>query len=334
MAKNVGVDLGYGFVKATDGEREVVFPSVVGPARERVHSDFSLFATGLDNLTITVGDRTHFVGDLAIRQSEVASRSLDEHRVDDPSARVLVLTALALFTQWDEGQFNVVTGLPSAFYASLKDAWLNQFRGTFHVRFSDGGEMKEKRITIDKIRVVPQPLGTLYDRVLNEMGQVADRELAQQTVGVVDIGFKTSDFAVARGMEYIDRLSGSITTGLSSAYSAIAARLRTDYQIHRENHEMDEIVERGQVRIAGRPQDISHIKKEAFERVAQRVLTELESLWNYRDLDVMLVTGGGGTALSDHLLARFDNARLVDGAQLANVRGYAKLANNIFRGNE
>jgi plasmid segregation protein ParM len=48
----------------------------------------------------------------------------------------------------------------------------------------------------------------------------------------------------------------------------------------------------------------------------------------------MLVTGGGGTALSDHLLARFDNARLVDGAQLANVRGYAKLANNIFRNGE
>lgn len=331
MAKNIGVDLGYGFVKATDGEKEFVFPSVVGPARERVQSDFSMFANGLDNLTITVDDRTHFVGDLAIRQSEVASRSLDEHRVDDPSARVLVLTALALFTPWEEETFNVVTGLPSAFYASTKDAWQNQFRGAFTVRFSDGGEPKEKRIFIDKMRVVPQPFGTLYDRTLNGTGQVVDKELSRQTVGVVDIGFKTTDFAVARGMEYIDRLSGSITTGLSSAYSSIAARLRTDYQIHRENHEMDEIVERGQVRIAGKPQDISHIKQEAFERVAQRVLTELESMWNYRDLDVMLVTGGGGTALSDYVLARFDNARLVDEAQLANVRGYAKLASSIFR---
>lgn len=332
MARNIGIDLGYGFVKASDGDKEYVFPSVVGPARERsFQSDFSLFSQGLDNLSITVDDRSSFVGELAIRQSEVASRSLDEHRVDDPNARVLILTALALFTQWDEGSYNVVTGLPSAFYASAKDAWTERFKGTFQVKFSAGGETKDKRIHIEKLRVVPQPFGTLYDRTLNQVGQVTDMDLSRQTVGVVDIGFKTTDFAVSRGMEYIERLSGSITTGLSSAYSAIAARLRTDYQIHRENHEMDSIVQRGEVRIAGKPQDIGHIKREAFERVASRVLTELESLWNYRDLDTILITGGGGTALADHFVSRFDNAYLVDGAQMSNVRGYMKLAANIFR---
>lgn len=331
IVKNIGIDLGYGFVKTTDGDTEYAFPSVVGPAHERVQSEFSLFAKGLDNLSVTIDDRTYFVGDLAIRQSEGAARSLDVHRLDDPSSRVLILSALALFTRWDEESFNLVTGLPSAFCASAAESWREKFQGSFNVKFSQGDDVQEKRIHIEKMKVVPQPFGTIYDLTLDKTGHLANSDLSRQTVGVVDIGFKTTDFAVARGMEYIDRLSGSITTGLSTAYGTIADRQQDEYRIHRENHEMDEIVQRGQVRMAGQTHDIGHIRREAFELVAQRVLTQLESLWNYRDLDVILVTGGGGAALSELIVNRFGNARLVEGAQMANVGGYAKLAANIFK---
>lgn len=327
----VGVDLGYGFVKATNGKNEFVFPSVVGPARELIGSEFSMFASGLDNLSITVDDQTFFVGELAIRQSEAAARTLDVHRLNDPSSRILMLTALSLLTQWEEESFSVVTGVPSAFYAHATESWLRMFEGTYRLQFSDGNEVKEKRVRVERMRVVPQPLGTIYDVTLDQAGNVADVDLSQRMIGVVDVGFKTTDFAVTRGMEYIDRLSGSITTGLSTAYGVIADKVLGEYRIHRANHEMDEIVQRGQLRVAGQIQDIGHIRRDAFELVAERVLTQLESIWNYRDLDVILVTGGGGAALADLLVNRFGNARLVDDAQMANVRGYAKLAANLFK---
>lgn len=332
VTKNIGIDLGYGFVKATDGEREFIFPSVVGTARElRYRSEFADLSSGLSNLVIAVDGRRYFVGDLAIRQSEIASRSLDENRVEDRNARVLLYTALALFSQWEQQTFNIVSGLPTVFYGPLKDGWVNSLRGSTVVRFGQGGDERERTIAIDRVRVVPQPMGTLYDRVLNSIGNVADTDLTRLRVGIIDIGFKTSDFAVADHMEFIDRLSGSTTTGLASAYGLIAERLRNEFRIVKENHEMDEIVRRGELRLAGKPYDISAIKRDAFERVANKIVTDLESLWDYRAFDAILLTGGGGQALAEFVLPRFRNAYLVESAQFANARGFIKLAANVFR---
>lgn len=334
VTKNVGIDLGYGFVKATDGDKEYVFPSVVGSGHDlKYRSELSKLGQnqGLDSLVITMEGRKYFVGDLAVRQSEIASRSLDQNRAEDKNTRILLYATLALFSQWEQQSFNIVTGLPTVYYSSYRDTWVSALQGSQTVRFSNGQEERERTITIEKVRVVPQPFGTLYDRVLNNIGNVVDTDLTRLTVGVVDVGFKTSDFAVSDGLEYIERLSSSTTTGLSSAYGLIAERLREEFRINKENYELDEIVSRGQIRIAGKPYDISHIKREAFERVATKIITELESLWDYRSMDVILLTGGGGQALSEFLLPRFNNAFLVEGAQAANVRGYLKLANNIFR---
>lgn len=332
VTKNIGIDLGYGFVKATDGDKEHIFPSVVGAARElKYQSELTSRSPGVDHLVITMDGRKYFVGELAIKQSEIASRSLDQDRLEDRNTRVLLLTALALFSQWEQQSFNVVTGLPTAYYSSYKDAWVNALRGSQTVRFTVGNEEKERTIAVERVRVVPQPFGTLYDRVLNSIGNVVDTDLSKLTVGVIDVGFKTSDFAVSDGLEFIDRLSGSTTTGLSSAYSIIAERLRNEFRINKENHELDYIVQKGEIRVAGKPQDISSIKREAYERVAQKIITEVESVWDHRDLDVILLTGGGGPALSDYLLPHFRNAFVVDGAQFANVRGYLKLGANLFR---
>ena len=332
VTKNIGIDLGYGFVKATDGDREYIFPSVVGAARDlKYKSELASRTPGVDHLVISVDGRRYFVGDLAIKQSEIASRSLDQDRIEDRNTKVLLLTALALFAQWEQQTFNVVTGLPTVYYASYKDAWVNAMRGSQTVRFVVGNEEKERTITVDRVQVVPQPFGTIYDRALNSIGNVVDTDLSKLTVGIIDVGFKTSDFAVSNGLEFIDRLSSSTTTGLSAAYAIIAERLRDEFRVNKENHELDAIVQKGEVRLAGKACDITSIRRDAFDRVAQKIITEVDSQWDRRDLDVVLLTGGGGQALSEYLLPHFRNAFVVDGAQMANVRGYLKLASNLFR---
>jgi plasmid segregation protein ParM len=334
MSKNIGIDVGYGFVKSTDGEREFVFPSVVGLGQElRYRSELSVRNRPLDNLAITVDNKDYFVGDLAIRQSEIASRSLDPNRAEDRNVKVLMLAGLNLYTQWENETFNVVTGLPTSYFAAYRDAWVNNLRGSHVLKFRVNGQEKEKTITIEKLKVVPQPLGTLYDRALNQAGAIQDEDLASLSVGVVDVGFKTTDFAVADQLEFIDHLSGSTPIGLSNAYGLIAERLRQEFRIDKEQFEMDRIVERGEVRIAGKVYDISRTKREVFERIAHKIITELVSLWDYRNLDVIFFTGGGAQALAEWLLPEFRNAILADAPQSANARGFLKYANNIFRAN-
>jgi len=331
LDRTVGIDLGYGFVKGTDGNVEHIFPSVVGVGQElRYRSDLSSHNNFLDNLTVTVDGRKYFVGDLAIRQSEIAARSLDQNRVEDKNVKVLFLTALGLYSEGEGQSFGVVTGLPPIYYASYSEGWLNTLRGRHRVVFEGLDGSTERALDVERVKIVPQPFGTLYYRVLNERGDIADEELARQKVGIIDVGFKTSDFVVADGMEFIERLSASSTTGLCTAYSLIADRLRQELGMHKENYELDKIVERGEIKIAGRIRDITELKQQTFEWVASKIITEVDSLWNWRDLDVILITGGGGKALADYILAEYSNAMLVEDSQVANVRGFFRLGTRTF----
>ncbi|MCL6450360.1 MAG: ParM/StbA family protein [Acetobacteraceae bacterium] len=332
LSKNVGIDVGYGFVKATDGKGEHIFPSVVGVGQKlRYRSELSNHRRFLDNLMVSDDGRQFFVGDLAIRQSEIATRSLDQNRVQDRNVKILFLTGVGLFAEDETQSFNVVTGLPTSYYASYREGWQQALRGRHEIVFHLPGEDRRRTLEIGRLTVVPQPFGTLYYRVLNERGEVADQDLAEQRVGIIDVGFKTSDFAVADGMEFIERLSGSSGTGLSTAYSIISDRLAEELGLHKENFELDRVVEDGQIKIAGKVHDISWLKRETFERLAAKIITEVDSLWDYRDLDLVLVTGGGGQALAEYLLAEYDNASLVENAQVANVRGFLRLSNHLYQ---
>src|SRR5579875_1732358 len=131
---NVGVDLGYGFLKATDGGRDWILPSVVGVGQELAYqSDLSLYTGDEDNLAVELDGERFFVGSLAGRQSEIAARSLAEDRPGDRDTRVLFCVALGLLTDGPNRAFNVVTGLPPAYYRSSHDALTRLVRGEHRI---------------------------------------------------------------------------------------------------------------------------------------------------------------------------------------------------------
>lgn len=329
--KNVGVDLGYGYVKFFEGKEPRMFPSVVGLGKStKYKNDLMMDADPLKNLHIVIGDKSYFVGELAIRQSEVASRSLDQDRSKDKNAKILMLTALSLLCKWEEQDFNLVTGLPTNYYAAFNESWKETLKGDFETKLSRDGKFLTRQFSVDKIRVVPQPFGTLFDQVLNSMGKIVDQELTESRVGIVDIGFKTTDLAAADNMEFIDKFSYSTSTGLNNVYRLVGDVLRRDFKIDREDHQLDGCIDTKQIKVAGKTNDISNYVDEAFKIVAEKIITEIDSRWDFREFDRILLTGGGGKVLGPYLLERFANMVLVDEPQLANVRGYQKLSNNIF----
>jgi plasmid segregation protein ParM len=103
----VGVDIGYGYTKAVGGDRQVIFPSVVGKAeRIRYEADLnphlrkgrhldSAHHSANGAIALITEDGDHFVGELALLQSRVQWTLLDRSRVEDPSARLLFLAALS-----------------------------------------------------------------------------------------------------------------------------------------------------------------------------------------------------------------------------------------------
>jgi plasmid segregation protein ParM len=79
--QTIGIDVGFGFTKATDGKQTIVFKSIYGDATEiQFWVDFQD-----RNLTeyfhVTMDGKSYFVGDLAEQQSDAVSFTLDQDRM-------------------------------------------------------------------------------------------------------------------------------------------------------------------------------------------------------------------------------------------------------------
>ncbi len=330
MFKEVlGVDIGYGFVKGYDGQNEVVFPSVVGIGRDiSFQSQLTTYKSPLDTLAINYNEKKYFIGDYAIRQSSIPSRSLDIKKPEDLNTLLLFLTTLGLYSSEEHQQFNVVTGLPTNHILTYQEQLRNILSGEHQVAMNLNGRKDERQLAVTDMKVIPQPFGTLFNLVLDNNGAIADHDMSNKVVGICDIGFKTADFVVSDSLEFVDRLSSSSVNGMVSAYDIIASMIRSRYKIDKKDYELDQIVKNKSIKIAGETFDISDIISEAYYNLAAKIKTELDSLWDYRELDSIILTGGGGEALSEYLIPKFNNMTLVQDAQFANVKGFWKLAKN------
>lgn len=219
--------------------------------------------------------------------------------------------------------------MPTNYILSYQDQLKNILAGEHHFSIHIKGKPEERQITVNDIKIVPQPFGTLFNLVLDNNGEIADQEMTNKIVGICDIGFKTADFVVADSLEFVDRLSSSSNSGMVSAYEIIAAMIRSRYKIDKKDFELDQIVKNKSIKIAGVNHDISDIVSEAYFNLAAKIKTELDSLWDYRELDAIILTGGGGESLSEYLIPKFNNMMLVQDAQFANVKGFFKLAKNL-----
>ncbi|HYH02946.1 MAG TPA: hypothetical protein VEC37_07575, partial [Bacillota bacterium] len=169
--RSIGIDLGFGFVKTTNGEKEYIFPSVVGAGVDLTYrSELTMYVDPIQNLVVTVDGKKHFVGDLAIRQSEIVSRSLSENHAQEKNTKVLLLTALALYVQGESEEFNIVTGLPPSYYLANKDLLADLIKGTHSITMNIDGTERKKVIVVNNVKIIPQPMGTLFHKLFDNKG--------------------------------------------------------------------------------------------------------------------------------------------------------------------
>jgi plasmid segregation protein ParM len=331
----VGMDIGYGYTKAVGEDAQVVFPSVIGKAeRIRYESDLHSQFVSHDGLGIALiteeGDR--FVGELALLQSRVQWTLLDRSRVEDPSARLLFLAALSELVgeRQVDREFRVVTGLPVKWYAD-RDKVVSQFQGKHLVRRINGHQVVQ-RFSVTNVLVVPQPFGSLFEVILGARGQIVNEDLARGRLGVIDIGTYTTDYVLVNGLRYIEKGSGSISTGMSKAYQLIGRSLLDTFGLDMRLHEVDRVVRDGVVTVYGEERHIDWLTTPVLDAVSEEVLAHARALWSDgRDLKAILVTGGGAIALGEQIRRHYPHARLLDDAAMANVRGFCKYGRRRWR---
>jgi len=334
--KVLGADIGFGYTKATDGRQSQIFKSVVGEAADVQFGESLLPGNSSFPRHIVLGGQGYFVGELAETQSRGRGFTLDQSQFLAQYAKTLALAALAPFA--DSGDpVRLVTGLPISFFRKHREALtaLLQARHNVTVVKPGSGEREDKMIYIEKVRVVPQPFGSMFNLLLNDIGKAASPRFASEKIGIIDIGFRTADYTISDKTRYSERGSQSSDAGISAAYQAIANVLHEKSGVSVELYRLYEGVSKGSIKIKGKSYDLSAIVKAAFQQLAGRIAQEVNRLWcDDWDIDAIVITGGGGATLAPYLAPLLEGEVLPmptdQDARLNNVQGYWKYGMHLW----
>jgi plasmid segregation protein ParM len=332
----VGIDIGFGFTKAFNGRETLVFKSIFGEAADIQYREQLLGSPRADeHLHVELGGTGYFVGELAERQSNTRSFTLDQDQFISTFARVMAVTALSRMAQKGE-PVRVVTGLPISYYRRHRETIAKVLSGKHDLATVDhSGTRSEMSITISHVRAIPQPFGTLFDHMLNDLAEVSGKRFVQEKVGIIDVGFRTCDCTIADRTRYSERGSQTTELGIAKAYAAIAAHLKDLTGVSVELYRLYDAVAKGGIKVRGQSIDLKPLVDEALGKLATSIASEVDRLWaDDWDIDVILITGGGGAVLAPYLkpLLQGEVQALKTGEdqRLANVRGYWKYGMNVW----
>jgi plasmid segregation protein ParM len=333
----LGIDIGFGFTKATSGSQDLVFKSVLGEATDIQFREQMLPAGGQDEgfLQVEIDGKAYFVGELAERQSNVRFFTLDQAQFIGKFAKVLALAASARMVKGFV-PINLVTGLPIGSYQKHKDELAKLLLGEHKVALTDAsGKREEKSLSIAKVRVIPQPFGSLFNLMLNDLGEMADKRLVREKIGIIDVGFRTADYTISDKMRYSERGSRTTDSGIARAFNVIATKLREESGINVELYRLYEAIDRGNIKIRGKVYDLKGMTEQVFGQLATAVANEVDRLWaDDWDLDAIVITGGGGAVLARHLQPLLNGEVVaIDpklDMRLYNVQGYRKFGQHLW----
>ena len=330
-----GVDVGFGFTKASDGEASVLFKSIIGEAQPRNLDDEFFNGSSRSGGHITLGGRSYFIGDLAESESRVRQFTLDQAQMVTNQFRLLALAGLAQVVP-SRVPLNVVTGLPVGYFKEFKENIASALEGEHELVVHDGKENREASLTINRVKVIPQPYGSLVDYLFREDGTMLRGDAARQKIGVIDVGFKTTDFTVSNGLRHSERGSRTTDTGMAKGFQFIAESLRDMSGVNVEIYRLYDAVREGSIKIRGAEYDIAKIKDEVFSRLGAAIVNDMERIWvDDWDLDMVLLSGGG-ESLFEYIkpMVRGEVALLQtrDDSRMTNVSGYVKYGRYFFDG--
>jgi plasmid segregation protein ParM len=195
--------------------------------------------------------------------------------------------------------------------------------------------MVNRQIFIRKILMMPQPLGSFFNLLMDDNGKITNVDFAKQKIGVIDIGFRTTDITIFDNLHIIERASRTTDTGISKIFQAIANRIQKESGINVELYRLYDAVQSGNIKLRGQKYNIKEIRDTVFSQEAETIATDVERLWTDDwDIDAVILSGGGSMELckylqpliSSHVIPMDQNTD----ARLNNVSGYLKYGKYVW----
>lgn len=314
----VGIDVGYGFVKAVSSldDKPVVFPSLVAPATDEKD-------VGIGKVRTVFGfEGSNYFCGIDAGVSKLVRQTISRDRLKTSEFKVLFLYALAKLFPKGQNHIFVATGLPGAWLKDGQELALS-LTGVFNVKI-DG---KPVSFHVEKVEPYPQAFGSWVREAftLNGAGKptVADQTLATQPALVVDFGTATTGFALMSG-NYIAERSDSVEVGMNDVLDGLRRACSVEFRYEPNYSELVKATITGKLQVFGQTQDITGLLAPHKEKVVQSAIAKARTLWQTGAFaSTVLLTGGGAQVLGDDFKRQFGhpNTIILPESQTANVKG-------------
>jgi plasmid segregation protein ParM len=333
MKSLYGLDLGNGDIKVISSatKESVVFPSVIGRL-----TDYASLELGsndrVGNLSIISNDEEYAVGKMALKNSTIRNHDVTDDKYLSESTKLLASTALSLTSESAFSVGGVVIGLP-IHKMNIAKKVAKEYKGEkFGVKLGYFGEYeaKIKTVAIEQVTVVAQPHGTLFNLILDDNGQLENKELAKSGVAIFDIGYKTNDGIVFKNLDPIGRLTIHSKSGMHVAYEEIRGKISRKFNgLEIQTYEVPEIVRTGTIK----GNNVKNIVNESFYNLAVNIVNEIKTRWEDAwEVEHIIFTGGGSQLLQPYLSQVFSDA--IFSGQTSNAEGFLKYANRLWGGHK
>lgn len=290
--QTIGLDIGRGYVKAyteINGiAKSCLFKSVIGEGRD-------IDLNGKENpIYIECNNKKWFVGILAEKESQIPIRNSKDSKITNT---VQTLVSAALSELAVEDNVKVMLGVPyKSFRKSVLEEVTNTYKNkTIKVRDKVKGGVKE--ITIVNIGIGRESDAALY-------WQVKDRETNDKPVGLVSVGFRSTEFTYFdKDLSFNDKKSDTLEFGNRSVMSNVKDIL-AEKNIIKDLNEIDS------------SDDYEEFKDDAYKIATENIEQQIEDKWiNLDEMDIFIA---GGTALN---MSFDDKFKIVEDAQMATAKG-------------
>jgi len=285
------LDVGNSAIKATDGEHEILTPSIIGEAQQ-VWTDQPLWQV-----------EENFIGNDAITYGKFVDYSLRERKSDQRTLETLVKYNLCLYPNEKE----IVFLLPFSNFHEEKSVLIQMFNKPVFIKYKIGEQDHARAFLPKMVNALPQGFCAGMDYLLDDHGIERDKKILAKNILIIDVGFLTVNYIFLSRGKVVQNKSFSSLNGMHIIYDKLTTSTGQNiYEIDQHDPSLDPL----------------------YASLSRVIQTDIESHYRLGDIGLYLLCGGGAGPTNKHL--PWEN-KVLHGSVFGNARGGMKVARRLWQ---
>jgi plasmid segregation protein ParM len=320
-------DDGYGDNKCVTGEKHFIIPSNYTDWRHLQRDELNnKERNALDYVSVEFNGGKFLVGESAMRQDSKNSWFGGENKHEDRGFPILLNACLGLMADLPSEKVDcLVMGLPvqsdenGSRHSLLTSRVVGQHQ--MRVTLGDGSEFV-REVVVENLIVKKQPFGSLCDIMLDDEGNIIEKDVAKGFNVVVDIGSRTLNVYTLDNLEPISDLCFQTNDGMYTSYMGVGNFVKNKIGYEIPTGKLPLYINNKFVKGI----DLTPVIQKSFEILSYEIKKVIETRFinSWAFVDRIIFTGGGSELLKHWLSSMFIKKSVIFMDRFANARGLRK----------